>query len=68
MKQQSTSADLTRARRDLIHRAVARVKQGFSPPAEIYRVEYRDDVDWSQFPSWAQRTSPEMFDGCCHEG
>ncbi len=66
MKKHSASPDM--ARHDLIRLAMARVKQGLSPPAEIYRVEYRNDVDWSQFPSWAQRCNPENFDGCCHEG
>ncbi len=65
MKKYSTSLETSR---DLIRLAMTRVKQGLSPPAEIYRIEYRNAVDWSQFPSWAQRTSPEMFDDSCHEG
>ena len=72
MKEQSPTPDLSRARsaheRDVIRLAVERVKQGLSPPAEIYRVDYRDRIDWSKFPSWARCSSPDMFDGSCHEG
>ncbi len=72
MKMQSTSLGRARAQtaqqREIIALAIERVKQGLSPPAEIYRVDYRDHIDWSQFPSWARCSNPDMFDGSCHEG
>ena len=72
MKKQSTSPNRTRPQtaqqREIISLAIERVKQGLSPPAEIYRVDYRDRIDWSQFPSWARCSNPDMFDGSCHEG
>jgi hypothetical protein len=52
----------------LFETANARMKQGLTPPPEIYRIEYRNKFDWTQQPGWAQPTDPQMFDGCCHEG
>jgi hypothetical protein len=52
----------------LIKRAEDRIRHGLAPPPEIYRIEYRQRIDWSQFPSWAQPIDPEVFDRCCHEG
>ena len=72
MKMQSKSPDRTRGQtaqqREVIALAIERVNQGLSPPAEIYRVDYRDRIDWSKFPSWARCSNPDMFDGSCHEG
>ncbi|MCA9118634.1 MAG: hypothetical protein H6822_04130 [Planctomycetaceae bacterium] len=48
--------------------AAARVRAGLSPPAEIYQIQYRSRIDWSEFPEWARPLDPEAFDGCCHEG
>ena len=50
----------------LVEMATLRVKQGLAPPRQIYQVHYRHQIDWSQFPSWARPSDPEMFD--CHEG
>jgi hypothetical protein len=52
----------------LIELAAARLRQGLAPPREIYQVQYRNAIDWSQFPAWARPIDPEIFDGCCHEG
>ena len=52
----------------LIQQAEQRVGQGLAPPPEIYRVELRNRVDWSKFPTWARPVDPQIFDGCCHEG
>jgi hypothetical protein len=53
---------------ELARVASARIRQGFAPPAEIYQVQYRSRIDWSEFPEWAKPLDPEAFDGCCHEG
>ena len=53
---------------DLVEVAIQRVKQGLAPPAEIYRIQSKVQIDWSQFPEWARPLNPEVFDGCCHEG
>jgi hypothetical protein len=53
---------------ELIRRAEQRVRQGLAPPPEIYRIEYRRCVDWSNFPGWARPVDPQIFEGCCHEG
>ncbi|MCA9189573.1 MAG: hypothetical protein R3E01_19460 [Pirellulaceae bacterium] len=52
----------------LIRLAKRRARMGVCPPPEIYRVEVRRLVDWSEFPEWARPSDPQMFDGCCHEG
>ena len=52
----------------LFRLAEERISQGLAPPPEIYRVEFRRSIDWSEFPAWAQPTDPQAFDGCCHEG
>ena len=52
----------------LLKLAEERVGQGLAPPPEIYRIEYRRWIDWSEFPTWAQPIDPQVFDGCCHEG
>jgi hypothetical protein len=52
----------------LIKLAQQRMRQGLAPPPQIYRIEYRNRIDWSQFPDWARPIDPQLFDGCCHEG
>ena len=52
----------------LIKLAGERISHGLAPPPEIYRIEYRRYIDWSEFPTWAQPIDPQVFDGCCHEG
>lgn len=52
----------------LIKLAKERTSRGLAPPPEIFRIEYRRRVDWSEFPAWAQPVDPQVFDGCCHEG
>jgi hypothetical protein len=72
MIQFSTSSDvggLASVRgKALIKLAGERISQGLAPPPEIYRIEYRRYIDWSEFPTWAQPIDPQVFDGCCHEG
>jgi hypothetical protein len=53
---------------ELIALAEELVAKGFSPPPQIYRVEYRRRIDWSKFPVWARPLDPDIFEGCCHEG
>jgi hypothetical protein len=53
---------------DVMELATQRMRDGFAPPPEIYRIENRNRIDWSKFPSWARQLDPEVFDGCCHEG
>jgi hypothetical protein len=53
---------------DLEQRARERVRQGLAPPNEIYQVQNRGRIDWSELPEWARPTDPEMFEGCGHEG
>ncbi len=48
--------------------AAARVRRGLAPPAEIYQIQNRSRIDWTEFPCWAWPVDPEAFDGCCHEG
>jgi hypothetical protein len=67
-RSQETIADRLDATQELVKTALARVRQGFAPPADIYRVEYRQQIDWSQFPLWARSIDPEIYTGCCHEG
>jgi hypothetical protein len=52
----------------LIDRAEQRVRLGYAPPPEIYRIEYRRRIDWLNFPGWARPVDPQVFAGCCHEG
>jgi hypothetical protein len=52
----------------LIRFAEQRIRQGLAPPPEIYRVEYRQRIDWLKFPDWARPVDPQVFEGCCHEG
>jgi hypothetical protein len=53
---------------ELAEIAAVRMRQGFAPPSEVYQIQYRSRIDWSEFPAWAQPLDPEAFDGCCHEG
>jgi hypothetical protein len=41
---------------------------GRALPREVYRVPYRDRIDWSRFPGWARPIDPEVFEGSGHEG
>jgi hypothetical protein len=52
----------------LMKLAEERISQGLAPPPEIYRIEYRRSIDWSEYPTWARPVDPQIFDGCCHEG
>lgn len=52
----------------LVARIRERLDQGLSPPPEIYQVQYRDKIDWSQLPEWALPLDPDVFEGCSHEG
>jgi hypothetical protein len=52
----------------LIKLAEQRIHQGFAPPPEIYRVEYRRRIDWLKLSDWARPVDPQLFEGCCHEG
>ncbi len=67
-RSQDTAADRLESTAQLIETALHRVRRGFAPPAEIYRAEYRNQVDWSQFPLWARSLDPDIFAGGCHEG
>ena len=53
---------------ELFEIAALRMRHGLAPPAEIYQVQYRSRMNWSDFPDWARPVDPEAFDGCCHEG
>jgi hypothetical protein len=53
---------------ELTEVAIARMNQGFAPPAEVYQIQYRSRINWNDFPDWARPINPEAFDGCCHEG
>jgi hypothetical protein len=44
-RSQETAADIQDPVAELMESALALVRQGFAPPAEIYRVEYRNRVD-----------------------
>ncbi len=48
--------------------ALERVRQGLSPPREIYQVPNRDRINWARFPDWARPSDPELFEGSGHEG
>jgi hypothetical protein len=48
--------------------ALERVRQGLSPPREIYAAPNRDRIDWARFPDWARPSAPELFEGSAHEG
>ena len=63
-----TAADRLDSVEGLLETALDLVRRGFAPPAEIYRAEYRHQVDWSQFPLWARSLDPDIYTGCCHEG
>ena len=52
----------------VVEEAIECLKNGLAPPREIYDIRNRQRVDWSQLPSWARPTDPEMFEGCAHEG
>jgi hypothetical protein len=52
----------------LIEFAKRRIGQGLVPPCEIYRIEVRRCLDWSELLLWARPVDPEVFDRCCHEG
>jgi hypothetical protein len=64
----STAPGLAATDRELIEIAMARIERGLAPPAELYRIRSRAEIDWSLFPTWARPLDPEIFDGCCHEG
>ena len=53
---------------ELIESAERQIRQGFAPPPKIYRIEYRQRVDWLRLPDWARPVDPQLFEGCCHEG
>ena len=53
---------------ELLEVATARLQQGLAPPRELYLVQNRHRIPWSQLPGWARPSDPELFDGCCHEG
>jgi hypothetical protein len=48
--------------------ALERARKGLALPREIYKVPYRDRIDWSRLPEWARPVDPEVFQGCGHEG
>ena len=52
----------------LVVEAQARMRDGFPPPREIYQIQNRGKIDWTVFPDWARPVSPELYDGCSHEG
>ncbi|MFV2068134.1 MAG: hypothetical protein ACC645_14260 [Pirellulales bacterium] len=52
----------------MVVEAQARMRNGFPPPREIYQVQNRGKIDWTVFPDWARPVSPELYDGCSHEG
>jgi hypothetical protein len=52
----------------LEHVAAERARAGKAPPSEVYQVQHRTRIDWSQFPMWACPSDPEMFEGSAHEG
>jgi hypothetical protein len=59
---------LASAVEELVQVAGKRVAQGLAPPREIYKAQYRKQIDWSKFPEWAQPSDPEVYEGCAHEG
>jgi hypothetical protein len=54
--------------KEIIKLAEKRMRLGFAPPPEIYRIENRRRIDWFRYPAWARPVDPEVFEGCCHEG
>jgi hypothetical protein len=66
--QRNAHTTLAAHRQRLVALAKQRAAEGWAPPAEIYRVELRREIDWSEFPAWARPVDPEVFDRCCHEG
>jgi hypothetical protein len=52
----------------LINLAVQRMRKGLAPPRQIYEAQYRNRIDWSQFPEWVRPSDPELFEGASHEG
>jgi hypothetical protein len=48
--------------------ALKRTQKGLAPPREVYDVQNRSRIDWSQFPEWARPTDPEAYEGTAHEG
>jgi hypothetical protein len=48
--------------------ALERVRQGLSPPREIYATPNREHINWACFPDWVRPSDPELFEGCAHEG
>lgn len=52
----------------LVKLAEQRMRAGLAPPPDIYRIEYRQRIDWLNFPDWARPIDPQIFDGCGHEG
>jgi hypothetical protein len=53
---------------DLMEFAGKRMAQGLAPPREIYKAQYRKQIDWSKFPEWAKPSDPDVYEGCAHEG
>jgi|SRR5208282_4634695 len=53
---------------DLVRSARERIKKGLAPPKEIYQIQNRERIDWSEFPEWAKPIDPEVFEGSGHEG
>src|SRR5689334_3556457 len=45
----------------LEQRALSRLKSGRAPPREIYDVQNRGRIDWSNVPDWAKAVDPELF-------
>jgi hypothetical protein len=52
---------------DLSRQAAERLRHGFAPPRNIYDVQNRARIDWTQVPDWARPSDPELFGGP-HEG
>jgi hypothetical protein len=48
-------------------RAHERTDRGLAPPNDVYEVQNRNRIDWSQLPEWARPSDPELFEGA-HEG
>jgi hypothetical protein len=75
LREPTTSPDDADARRTesptseaIARRAAECMRKGLPPPSEIYEVQNRGRLDWSQFPEWARPSDPELFEGCSHEG
>jgi hypothetical protein len=54
--------------RTLERLALEQARKGFAPPRKVYEAPYRDRIDWSAFPDWAQPNDPDLYEGCAHEG